>query len=219
MPELQELGNCQTDPRGSERVGSEVSRKMNPSPIFASKIDLKSAIRGLLVAITVMLVLLATAVHSAPQAMVKSRWHEIAPLTPNHTGCDFVEDAMLLVIVDGGKELGREDFCAAYGRAKTEVVTDGRGQRYVLVEFGQGRGTNATTTYLSVYRLAINLLEIMRIPLSWSTGPTQRFTYKYTVGSDQLRGLQITLHGTHAMGSVCCLPPEEVQTIRIDGAR
>lgn len=168
--------------------------------------------------IGVVVVMLFTPVvaHASPEAVVKPREQPNQPLVPNQTGCDFVDDAMSLVVTDDGKELAREDFCSSFGRAAAKTVADQHGRNYVLLEYSEGRGTNATTTYLTVFRLTADLLEMMRIPLSWATGPTQRFAYAYDIANDQSGGLRITLRGTGEAGSECCVPPEKVQTIRID---
>ena len=156
------------------------------------------------------------AAHAAPKAEIVSRVPLNQPAGPNFTGCDFAGDAMRLVITDDGKELAREDFCSSYGKAKASVVADQHGRNYALLEYTEGRAPNPTTTYLAVFRLAADLLPVLRIPLSWGTGPTQRFTYAYDAGSDPSGGLQITLRGTGQAGSDCCVPPEKVETIRID---
>jgi len=156
------------------------------------------------------------AAHAVPKAEIVSRVSPNQSAAPNFTGCDFTGDAMRLVITDGGKELAREDFCSSYGRAKASVVADQHGRTYALLEYTEGRAPNATTTYLAVFRLTAELLPELRIPLSWGTGPTQRFTYAYDAGSDPSGGLQITLRGTGEAGSECCVPPEKVETIRID---
>ena|SRR5579872_6409068 len=169
-----------------------------------------------LIGCVIAIVLTASIAHADPQVVVTPRWHPDEPVAPNHTGCLFADDAMRLVVSDNGKQLDRLDFCSSYGRAKAEIATDGRGRRYVLVELGEGRGTNAVTTYLVAYRLNAELLEAMRIPLSWGTGPTQRFSYIYEIGDDNAGGPQITLRGTDETGSECCVPSEKVQIIRID---
>jgi hypothetical protein len=156
--------------------------------------------------------------HASPEAVIKPRWHPNEPLVPNRMGCDFVDDAMSLFVTDGGKELAQRDFCSSYGRATAKVAADRRGRNYVLLEYSEGRGTNASTTFLAVYRLAPELLEVMRIPISWATGPTQRFVYQYDIEADQSGGLRIALRGNDETGSECCVPLEKVQIIRIDAS-
>ena len=158
----------------------------------------------------------APAAHAAPKAVLVSRVPPNQPTGPNFTGCDFPDDAMSLVITDDGKELAREDFCSSFGQAKARMAADAHGRNYALLEYTEGRAPNPTTTYLIVFRLAADLVQVVRIPLSWGTGPTQRFTFGYDTGSDQSGGLRITLRGTGEAGSDCCVPPETVETIRID---
>ncbi len=160
--------------------------------------------------------LTALAAHAAPKAVLVSRLLPNQPSGPNFTGCDFADDAMSLVITDDGKELAREDFCSSFGHAKASIVADQHGRNYALLEYTEGRAPNATVTYLAVLRLAADLVQVMRIPISWGTGPTQRFTYDYVTGSDPSGGLLITVRGAGEAGSDCCVPPETVETIRID---
>jgi hypothetical protein len=150
------------------------------------------------------------------KATIVPRWTASQPLTPNHTGCLFADDAVAVVVSDGGKGTIEEDLCSSYGRATARIVVDGKARKYVLVEYHEGRGPNATTGYLTVYRLAGEMREVARIPLSWATGPAQRFTYKFKVATDELGGLRISLRDTAPTSSECCIPGG-VQTIRIDG--
>jgi hypothetical protein len=172
--------------------------------------------RLLRICIVIAMSLTPLAAHAAPKAVLVSRMPPNQPSGPNFTGCDFADDAMSLVITDDGKQLASEDFCSSFGKAKASMVVDQRGRNYVLLEYTEGRAPNATATYLMVFRLATDLVPVVRIPLSWGTGPTQRFTYAYDTASDQAGGLQITLRGTGEAGSDCCVPPEKVQTIHID---
>jgi hypothetical protein len=156
------------------------------------------------------------AAHAAPKAVLVSRLPPNQTAGPNFTGCDFADDAMSLMITDDGKELAAEDFCSSFGKAKASMVADQHGRNYALLEYTEGRAPNGVSTYLMVFRVATDLVSVVRIPLSWGTGPTQRFTYAYDAGSDQAGGLSITLRGTEEAGSDCCVPPEKVETIRID---
>ena len=175
--------------------------------------------RQLTLAIFVAVTCATSAVQAAPEAILKPRSNKSQPLTLNQTGCDAVEDAMSVVVTDKGKELAHENFCSLDGRAKAKVVTDKHTRTYIFLEYGENRGPSATTTYLAGFQLAPELIEIVRIPISWPTGPTQRFTYKYNIENDQSGGLRISLHGTDMVGSDCCVPSEKTQTIEIDSAK
>ena len=171
-------------------------------------------VAGFFVAVT------ATA-QAAPQAIVKPRFSSLeAQKSPNNNACGgFPEDAMTLVMMDGGKKLADLDFCSAYQRSKVKTVTTRRGHTFAVVEAGYGHGTNATINRLIIYRLqSWGLDEVLRFPISWGTGsPRGWFTYKYSVREDQSGGLEISLKGRRAAADDhCCVPPEKTQTIRID---
>lgn len=163
-----------------------------------------------------MMLFMVSAASASPVVLIELRWHPNEPSVLNRTGCDFIEDAMILVVTDDGKELVHEDFCSSYGKAAAKVASDKRGRTYVLLDYSEGRGTNATTEYLSVYRLTPNLPAVMRIPISWAVGMTQRFVYEYEAKPDESGGLLIVLRGKAETGSECCLPPEKLETIHID---
>jgi hypothetical protein len=172
--------------------------------------------RFLRICVLVAMSLTPLAAHAAPKAVLVSRLPPNQTAGPNFTGCDFADDAMSLMITDDGKELASEDFCSSFGKAKASMVVDRRSRNYALLEYTEGRAPNSVVTYLMVFRVAADLVSVVRIPLSWGTGPTQRFIYVYESGSDESGGLSITLRGSGEAGSDCCVPPEKVETIRID---
>lgn len=135
---------------------------------------------------------------------------------PLHAGCEFSTDAMRVNVKESGKLLAALDFCSSYGEADAHLVADRKGYNYLMLEFGQGHGTNAVTRYLGIYRLSDDLYELTRIPISWAVGPTQTFGYSYRVMDDNSGGLKIELIGADVPGSECCNPPEKIWTIRID---
>lgn len=135
---------------------------------------------------------------------------------PLHAGCEFSTDAMRLNIKDGGKSLGTLDFCSSYGEADAHLVSDRMGRRYLMLEFGQGHGTNAVARYLGIYRLSDELYELMRIPISWAVGRTQSVNYSYQISDDTSGGLKIEFIGAEVAGRECCVPREKTWTVRID---
>jgi len=134
---------------------------------------------------------------------------------PNH--CGFRGDSLTLSIVDEGKKLVHRNYCSAYGKGAAEVFTDRNGRIYVILEHAEGHGTNATTEYVTIYRLiAANLDEIIRVPVSWGTGPTSRATYSYRAEDVESGGLKLTMWRTDNGGEECCVLPEKTQVIMID---
>jgi hypothetical protein len=59
----------------------------------------------------------------------------------------------------------------SYGKSSTQIVGDRLGRNYVAVEYGEGRGTLAVTTYLLIDHLdGSNLNESAQVPILWTTG-------------------------------------------------
>jgi hypothetical protein len=157
---------------------------------------------------------------AAPAAIVKSRFVQIAP---NKTGCEFAEDALTLVVFDGGKQLGKQDFCSGYGRASAKTFADKHGHTYVLLDYrDEFHGTpDDSTGYLAVYRLPLGEMpEIVRVPVSWLVGglPTGcRFAYHYDLRPNRSGSLQIRLRRSADCRSEVGVPSEK--TIVIDTLR
>jgi len=136
------------------------------------------------------------------------------------------EDSMVLTIIDGQKPPITLRVCSSYGDAKAKAFTDKKGRNYVLLEYGENRGTNARNDYLRVYRLDNDhLFKIMDIQLSWWTAPLNRFFYHYDVTTGHTAGLEINLRETgyksgpdvpEAPDPECCIPSERTRTIWID---
>jgi hypothetical protein len=149
---------------------------------------------------------------AAPQATIQSGWPPAFSFISKR--CDgFAEDALSLIISENGKKVASDEFCSAYGEATATVVEDRAHTTYILVEYGEGRGSNATTKYLKLYRMDKSLSEIVRIPLSWATGPSERFAYNYRVEPTGPKGLRISLNGKSDPGSNCCVPSRHELTI------
>ncbi len=145
--------------------------------------------------------------------------------TSNPADCDPADDAVRLVVSEGGRALAHHDFCASYGLARASMAVDGASRRFVLLESGEGRGTNAVTDYLRVYRLGVDarLMEVLRTPLAWGVGSVKRFVYRYKASPAADGGLRIDLQGALDAGddaAWCCVgvPLERRRTITIDHA-
>lgn len=145
--------------------------------------------------------------------------------TSNPADCDPASDAVRLVVSEGGRELTHHDFCASYGLARASTAVDGAGRCFVLLESGEGRGTNAVTDYLRVYRLEVDsrLMDVLRTPLAWGVGSVKRFVYRYKVSPVAGGGLRIDLQGAVDEGKDapwCCVgvPRERHRTITIEHA-
>ncbi len=84
----------------------------------------------------------------------------------------------------------------------------------MILNYTEGRGTNVSIEYLSIFRLPLNdKPEIARIPISRPTGPLQRFMYKYDILANREGVLEVSLRGNADHGGRCCISAE--RTIRI----
>jgi len=159
---------------------------------------------------------------AAPRADIQSGWPSAFRL--NSKACDgFPEDALTLTVSDHGKQVANNVFCSSYGRAAASVVTDKSGKIFVLLSYSEGRGNGqAVTNYLDIDRLQRqDLLEVLRVPLSWATGVDHRFTYSYKIELPASGGIRIHLNGqnlgqTSAPDMKCCVPDTRNLTIAID---
>lgn len=152
---------------------------------------------------------------SIEPALPESGWSPAAACSSG-----FAEDDLTLRVSEKGKQVASTNFCSSYGKAKAHVITDKTGQTFILLEYSEGRGPNATTGYLALERLP-DLLEVLRIPLSWATGPAERFTYSYVTELPASGGVRIILKGRNSglrpsrPGLECCVPRASYRTIDV----
>jgi hypothetical protein len=128
-------------------------------------------------------------------------------------------DAERVEIRDGTAKIAELPFCSAYSGASAEVVTDRAGVSFLLLRFGQGHGTNARSEYLSVYRIAAELDEYLRTPVSGPASKVDRWEYTYAVSPLPKCGIRIVLtllHGGDGPGVYN--PVDRVRVIDV-GAR
>jgi len=110
----------------------------------------------------------------------------------------FKEDDLNLIISDSGKDIASYRFCSSYGGAEVQIIRDKRNVDYVLLRHKEGRGTNATTEYLSVFRPDMSkphgdLVELMRVPISAGANMTSRWHYDYKVYRPKMGGIKFVL--------------------------
>jgi hypothetical protein len=133
----------------------------------------------------------------------------------NPAFCGFEDDRLSMIVKEMGKDTLTQDFCSSYGKAKYSFAYGGK-EKYILLESYSGRGPNATTTWLTVYRVDGALFELLNIPISWATGPASRFTYSYTSKIYNGGGIYIQLKGINIGVSECCVPSRSNEEIRLN---
>lgn len=123
----------------------------------------------------------------------------------NGFGCSeldpWKEHRLKIVVSDGNKLLAEKAICSSYGAADVVVEKDAKGIYFLLLQYGEGRGTNARSEFLSIYKLGRNLIEHVRIPISEPASSSGKWYYDYRISKPKSGGLLITL------------------TLRIDGER
>lgn len=99
------------------------------------------------------------------------------------------EDSLKVVVEDRGKILASKSFCSSYGKATAKIEKDAKGDYFLLLLYGVGRGTNARSEYLSVYKVNANLIEHCTIPISSGAGPQSVWLYNYQISKPLSGGL------------------------------
>lgn len=163
---------------------------------------------------------------AAPQVSIKATLpYSGYSASFNFCSSGFAEDELTLTISDHGKLIANHDFCSSYGLGKhlpvARVVTDKSGEMFVLLEYAEGHGSSqAIVDYLELDRLYPNFQEVLRVPLSWATSVTQRFTYSYTIELPPSGGIRIHLKGQNIgqpdpdPSMDCCVP--DTHNLNID---
>ena len=160
-------------------------------------------------------------VRAAPEIAIVPALPEAAWAVPGKVCNGFAADELSLTVRDHGKQVAGRVFCSSYGRAKARVIIDRSGWEFILLEYSTGHGTNDTTEYLELDRLDVpQLVEILRVPLSWGVGPVERFTYGYAVALPASGGVRIVLRGRvsgQATPGVprCCTPSSRNFTVSV----
>jgi hypothetical protein len=143
---------------------------------------------GIIMSLSVALAGLAFSAE--PQVTITPKWFDLNPAAKECGG--FSEDSLILTIKINKEEI-KDEFCSSYGKADAKIIKDAHGDSYLILKFAQGRGTNATSDYLSVYRIDKNLIEYVRIPISEGAGPMSRWYYDYKIEKPKQGGLIISV--------------------------
>lgn len=142
------------------------------------------------VIITIFLTLSGQAFSADSNVTIKPKWSDINPDAKECGG--FSEDSLILTINISRKELIHE-FCSSYGNADAKIIRDESGSNFLVLKFAQGRGTNATSEYLSVYKIEKHLEEYARILVSEPAGRLSHSYYDYKIEKRKSGGLMFVL--------------------------
>ncbi|MDA8084100.1 MAG: hypothetical protein M0024_10630 [Nitrospiraceae bacterium] len=158
------------------------------------------------------LVLAGLAASAEPRVTITPKWSDL--ITESKECGGFSEDMLVLTIKRNGEEIVNE-FCSSYGKADATIIKDNTGHDYLILKFAQGRGTNATSEFLSLYRIDNNFIEYVRIPISAAAGPMSRWYYDYRVEKPKQGGLLILLSRRLGGSDAEWYPKEKKRTIQI----
>src|ERR1017187_10461006 len=139
-------------------------------------------------ALSLVAMLFAETAGARPAVQLQGTTDAFTPI-----GCLFPEDHVILSISDNGKHLASKTYCTTFGKSTAKLVTDTRGVTYLLLEYGVGRGTNATEYFLDVDRLEGDLKQVFKKLISTATGPSSRYRYEYKAQTPKTGGLTLTL--------------------------
>jgi hypothetical protein len=104
---------------------------------------------------------------------------------------------MTLTIQEGERPLFTHDYCSAYGQGDADLITDARGQHFVLLKHSEGHGTRATGSYLTVYGFSgASLHERQRFLTRIPAGFEANWILAYEVTAPSDGGLLIRGHWT-----------------------
>jgi len=105
----------------------------------------------------------------------------------------FKEDNLKVILRDGNKKLVEFSFCSSYGEANAALERDAKGNLFLLLRIGEGRGTNARSEFLSVYKVSPHMVEYVRVPISGPAGFVSGWSYDYQLLKPASGGLELTL--------------------------
>lgn len=151
--------------------------------------------------------------RAAPEVVVRSTGGN----DPNH--CGFWGDSKTLLVVDNGKQIARDDYCAAYGRSSAKLFTDRHGHMYAFVVYGHGHGMNTGGDMLKVMRVDVDkgsLYTVADVTLWTFDGFDSIWQNDYQIVETDSGGLEVVLHyapGPHADEGGG--PPEQQVSIRL----
>lgn len=101
------------------------------------------------------------------------------------------DDAMKLVVLEGERVMDVRDYCSAYALGGARAVTDARDRHYILLEHFEGRGTRATSGFLTIYEFDRFLDERARLLMSEPVGREALSVFHYRLETPPNGGIII----------------------------
>lgn len=138
---------------------------------------------------------------------------------PSYHGCPpyypFKEDNLLMVVTEGKKKIATYGVCSSYGTAEAHIEKDAKGNPYIFLKYGEGRGTNAREEYLKIFTVSETLTEYLRLPLTGPAGPFSNWHYDYSVTKPKDGGFSLRLRLKVEGEGAITVPAERTKSINI----
>jgi hypothetical protein len=145
--------------------------------------------------------------RDAPQPKQQLTGLNVALRRPPDDWCGSLE-TMRLVVLDGPRQIAYRDYCSAYNIGGTLLVTDARGGHYVLLTYGEGHGTHATSYWLRIFRLDENyLVERSNFQITEPLGSTD---HVYVYRTETPPGGGLIVRGSWVVDDPRSSPPDLV---------
>ena len=95
------------------------------------------------------------------------------------------------------------------------LESDAKGNIFLLLRYGEGRGTNARSEFLSVYKVSPKMIEYLRVPISAPAGFLSKWFYEYRLSKPTSGGLELALRLKVEGEGADWIPSERHRTITV----
>jgi hypothetical protein len=140
---------------------------------------------------------------------------EIQPSDQRTSRSSFDEDHLDLVVKEYGKTITSEYFYSSYGDASANVEKDSKGNVFILLRHGEGRGTSVRKEYITVFRYGKGLDKLITFPISGFAGSRAKWEYKFKISKPKSGGLQFNLTRELSGEDPLAYPSQKERTIII----
>lgn len=134
--------------------------------------------------------------------------------TENNRKCLSPHDDMVLMVLRGSKIAASQHYCSSYASGWVRIFRDGLDNRFLVIAYGEGRGTNATTGKLKFYQISNGLIDLGDVTTYSGTGPFGLWRYEFEIGPVLEGGLRVAMQlKIEGAKPECCVPSERSKTV------
>ncbi len=160
--------------------------------------------------ILIALILLLTSVaHATPTVVIK-------PSEKRTSRSNFSEDHLDLILKENGVTRDTYYFYSSYGKADAKLVQDAKGVYYVLLRYGEGRGTHVRCEYITVFKVLNTLNQLITFPINGPAGRYSDWEYSYVLSKPTNGGFKFTLKLKVTGDDAEFYPEDKMRTIIIE---